>query len=329
MAQKLVDLTGATVRVPAGWSLGDLGTYTLYGIVSYYSTGAVPIHNTFVFDMLSGRSTGIRFSDTAEATNKTISSGAFDLEITGGLDTTNSNLIQWFLDNNATIEGGVWEEERTIQGKWKFNESISMGNFLWTEQTVNFTSNGTQYSSMRYTTVSEELAELYYDSTRVKNFGYITNWINEAYRDVDFGSTEQNVSDGFYTYITSNATQVEEEEKKPILIKNPIILIGSKAKKVVVDNINMTIDVYTKEVPVTLITFTINGTSYQAEEGMTWSEWVDSEYDINDYFAISGGTVWTTELGKFITAWVKDVTPSDVIQANMTYTYDKQGSSND
>ena len=30
---------------------------------------------------------------------------------------------------------------------------------------------------------------------------------------------------------------------------------------------------------VNLITFTVNGTEYQAEEGMTWGEWVDSEYN--------------------------------------------------
>ena len=29
-----------------------------------------------------------------------------------------------------------------------------------------------------------------------------------------------------------------------------------------------------------LITFTINGTEYQAEEGITWGEWVDSEYNV-------------------------------------------------
>ena len=28
-----------------------------------------------------------------------------------------------------------------------------------------------------------------------------------------------------------------------------------------------------------LINFTINGTSYQAEEGMTWAKWCDSEYN--------------------------------------------------
>ena len=30
---------------------------------------------------------------------------------------------------------------------------------------------------------------------------------------------------------------------------------------------------------VTLISFTIAGTSYQAEEGMTWEQWVNSDYN--------------------------------------------------
>lgn len=36
----------------------------------------------------------------------------------------------------------------------------------------------------------------------------------------------------------------------------------------------------------TLISFTIGGTSYQAEEGMTWGEWADSKYDTNDNFIV-------------------------------------------
>ena len=38
---------------------------------------------------------------------------------------------------------------------------------------------------------------------------------------------------------------------------------------------------------VTLISFTIDGTAYQAEEGMTWGEWVESEYNTNSYTATS------------------------------------------
>lgn len=35
---------------------------------------------------------------------------------------------------------------------------------------------------------------------------------------------------------------------------------------------------------VTLINFTIAGTSYQAEEGMTWEEWVNSSYNTDGYY---------------------------------------------
>jgi hypothetical protein len=38
-----------------------------------------------------------------------------------------------------------------------------------------------------------------------------------------------------------------------------------------------------------LITFKIDGSEYQAEEGMTWEEWVNSEYNtINAYEDGSG-----------------------------------------
>jgi hypothetical protein len=33
-----------------------------------------------------------------------------------------------------------------------------------------------------------------------------------------------------------------------------------------------------------LITFTIDGTTYYAENGMTWGEWVDSEYGTDKYY---------------------------------------------
>lgn len=41
---------------------------------------------------------------------------------------------------------------------------------------------------------------------------------------------------------------------------------------------------------VSLISFTIDGTSYQAEEGMTWGEWVESDYNTGPWVA-SGGYI--------------------------------------
>lgn len=46
---------------------------------------------------------------------------------------------------------------------------------------------------------------------------------------------------------------------------------------------------------VSLITFTldgdVDGTVYQAEEGMTWGEFIDSEYNINNKFRKSGSSI--------------------------------------
>lgn len=49
----------------------------------------------------------------------------------------------------------------------------------------------------------------------------------------------------------------------------------------------------------TLISFTIGGTSYQAEEGMTWAEWVNSSYNTGGYY-VDGTAIMTPE--KYIVA---------------------------
>lgn len=41
-----------------------------------------------------------------------------------------------------------------------------------------------------------------------------------------------------------------------------------------------------------LITFTIDGTEYQAEEGMTWVEWCNSDYNVNNYVYDEWGIYW-------------------------------------
>lgn len=48
-----------------------------------------------------------------------------------------------------------------------------------------------------------------------------------------------------------------------------------------------------------LISFTIDGTTYQAEEGMTWGEWVDSQYS-NGLFNIYNGTYVKSNSGYYI-----------------------------
>ena len=67
---------------------------------------------------------------------------------------------------------------------------------------------------------------------------------------------------------------------------------------------------------VKLISFTISSTSYQAEEGMTWEEWVESDYNPSpngilvsgNYIAIGGGNVGTTSTERVLKTDV--ITPS-------------------
>ena len=43
---------------------------------------------------------------------------------------------------------------------------------------------------------------------------------------------------------------------------------------------------------VTMITFTIDGTEYQADEGMTWEQWCDSDYNIDGFHIENDYEVW-------------------------------------
>ena len=78
-----------------------------------------------------------------------------------------------------------------------------------------------------------------------------------------------------------------------------------------------------------LINFTIGSTSYQAEEGMTWGEWVDSEYNTPDpdsiiFFQNAGRIMKVTMSGVVITnIKIVDkytaITPDEIIISGYDY----------
>lgn len=146
------------------------------------------------------------------------------------------------------------------------------------------------------------------------------------------------VGDNFNTALT-NIYIIEDVEHHAVLIKNPIALIQSKVKKVVVDNVNLTIDVYTSEVPseepdVNLIKFYLDDGEdigeNSAVEGMTWGEWVESEYNKN-WTIDSNGYIMTGNDNQFVgdeynimdkddeTGFKTYVTQHDIIVAGRTY----------
>lgn len=69
----------------------------------------------------------------------------------------------------------------------------------------------------------------------------------------------------------------------------------------------------------TLISFTIAGTSYQAEEGMTWAEWVASEYNTGS-FVVKNGYVYENNSSSYhICIQDTDIPSTDQIIENTSY----------
>lgn len=187
---KLISLQGALVSVSSGWVCPP--GYGIFSFNGYGNIDGYPIDGgAYFYDQSSINSFRIGYSGDFDGVfterNDRIWFGnlgdigedsSFQLMITDGRDVANPSLIQWFLNNNATIEGGIYEEEHTVQ------------------------------------------------------------------------------------------------------IINPQMCILPPTKVVGNDLVVSAEEVVVNEA---LISFTIDSTSYQAEEGMTWADWIDSEYSDGTY----------------------------------------------
>ena len=68
-----------------------------------------------------------------------------------------------------------------------------------------------------------------------------------------------------------------------------------------------------------LITFTIDGTSYQAESGMTWYEWSLSDYNTHGNISTQNSPNSYVSVGSSGTSYIEDVRGTDTIIANKAY----------
>lgn len=75
---------------------------------------------------------------------------------------------------------------------------------------------------------------------------------------------------------------------------------------------------YYEKVFPALITFTINGTFYQAKEGMNWAEWVNSEYNTKGFSIGSGLVLYNNNYVRYQSTGVP-VGDSELILKNEYY----------
>ena len=114
--------------------------------------------------------------------------------------------------DTVTITAVGVEISETINGIWSWNTTIPDG--VWTEQAVNFTSNGRTFAGMRW-----DGYDLYYyvDNTGYNEFKVyslnkdtqVGTWADGGersyWRIVDFGTTGETVSKIFADYVSTNA----------------------------------------------------------------------------------------------------------------------------
>ena len=95
----------------------------------------------------------------------------------------------------------------TVKGVWVFNETIGVGT---TMETVKFSTKGVGCTLIEAESI-EDLPGLYSATIYYDGIGTVYDntddpaWSDEAYRTIDFGTTEQTVSADFYNWLTANA----------------------------------------------------------------------------------------------------------------------------
>lgn len=189
------------------------------------------------------------------------------------------------------------QEEPTyeLSGTWVVYSTVPMS--LTETVHINFISNNALFDSMEFGAYgSPPNSGLYYckDGHKVFAQNYLTGaWQNEAYRFMTFNEP-QTVSKEFYEYYILFFKSYEDNAS---------------------------------------IEFTIEGTVYYAEAGMTWAEWVESEYNTGNFY-IDDNFIINGQLGddgegdqtyKFIQYETMSESSSEIIMSNVNYQFSARG----
>lgn len=190
--------------------------------------------------------------------------------------------------------GGVYSIEEPpitedeLAGTWVFNNTVNIPDYA-RDWTLNFQCNGVQYTllSAHNIQLAMPIVAVLYDGSNV--YEPSTGWYKQYYKIITITSKLSEVTDGstLLTFLKANAT---------------------------------------KQGATSLITFTIDGTSYQAESGMTWAEWCESDYNTGDY-RLNG--IWINKGGNG-SSYVANssgtfVTTSDTIISGHPYSMKSSG----
>jgi len=122
---------------------------------------------------------------------------------------------------------------------------------------------------------------------------------------------------------TTNYMSISAEHNNAVVMDDYFYLRDTQGNIQYADTViveGMTYNRDTEQIP-SLITFTIGNKEYQAEEGMTWAEWLESDYDTPP-FQIDNDVVLNYAGDAYIALEGVKQNGDTVIQANANYTYE-------
>ncbi len=181
-------------------------------------------------------------------------------------------------------------------------------------ETVNFTSNGVAYTGIKFEGYLDGMPgiltdwKMYYLQGEVATLVMTldSEWVDEAYRTVEFSESTA-ISMTLLAWINDNTEQVVDEPTSPTVTFDlsalnlsagtHSITVRAKANGYA-DSAESNAVSY---VVADLITFTSApyGADYSAtryaEDGMTWQEWVESEYNTVDWYIGEDGRVYISD----------------------------------
>lgn len=233
--------------------------------------------------------------------------------------------------------------------KWVFNDEIT--GFSGTNSfAINFISNNTNYTNIYRGTNNFSYSKNGSNRVYVYDTGdeppFVAGWTDDAYKTIEITGGTDATNSELIAWLQANAVQQVEPEPattntfsfgnlttanvyfgtqqvRKIYLGNSLVW----EKEIIPENVLLAQDGallvsgggYLITTEVTLISFTIQGTSYQAESGMTWGEWVNSSYNTAG-FRVLYDCIYTQIAPYKVTYGSQRAHPSDAIIANTAYT---------
>lgn len=177
----------------------------------------------------------------------------------------------------------------TTHGDWYWTASGTTNEVIGTSGTFNVT-----------------LAEGYVIDTASATSGTISNITDTSFAIADWG--------------TSTTVTITSKQSTPAFTFKHFYDVGTIGTGAV------KFRHYSQTEPAVLINFTIANTSYQAEQGMTWAQWVASSYNTNSRYYILNDIVQPhSENQYYVTEGYTIQYGTDIIKANTAYSETSPG----